>query len=106
MRSLQTLKSSVRLTGEACRFSYRPRSSLKEARIALERQHTPVLLKQVVEAFRGKYVKVCSDAKNVAAIIVPFVWNGYEVCCPEQVYIDCTLGAAGHAAAILEDHPV
>jgi len=65
------------------------------ATAAAEAAHTPVLLRQVLEAFEGRQLQArvapCSRRLGAHA---------------PQCFVDATLGAGGHASAILAAHPV
>ena len=71
--------------------------------------HTPVLLSEVLAVFSEVNLKVCRPESACC----PFELECFALCSPEQLrltavqaYIDGTLGAAGHAQAIIQQHPV
>ena len=84
-------------------------SAVQTLPTAGQEPHTPVLLPHVLEAFSDVNLKVhvlsCGIllAQTVLfAVLAPHA----QVCCVLQVHVDCTLGAGGHAEAVIRHHPV
>ena len=85
-------------------------SAILPAQNAETPRHVPVMLSEVLTAVQPVQLKVDVKSRKSADQIgsdqFSFAYASCNASCAVQTHVDGTLGAAGHAAAVLRQHPV